>query len=264
MSIQYMLTHLTAVTGSSIKRVHCPAERWERIPGAVTDRKGHPRWSHRVWGCCGMRRDSQASQVRPWENSHFPLNTATWGVIWCLFVFFTHRFCVSEVGGLCMAAAGELRSPVSCSCEPDDSMEPYTTERLSRLPGGYKPLTDPFTALSIDFNNVQVKWHRRTNANKIPFLSLSILTRYLCKTFVVFSSVVTCRSWRGWAPGRSRGYGYPSLRRGSWMLWLCGSSSTWMRTTVCPQDPRRTPAGSKPSTLSTAPRVRLSRHWWAY
>lgn len=54
-----------------------------------------------------------------------------------------------------MSAAGELRSPVSCSSEPDESMEPYTTERLSRLPGGFKPLTEPFTALNIDFNNVQ-------------------------------------------------------------------------------------------------------------
>lgn len=71
-------------------------------------------------------------------------------------VCFTHRLCVPEVGSLSMAAAGELRSPVSCSSEPDDSMEPYTTERLSRLPGGYKPLTEPFTALNIDFNNVQV------------------------------------------------------------------------------------------------------------
>lgn len=67
-----------------------------------------------------------------------------------------HRVCVSEVGGLSMRAAGEIRSPVSCSSEPDDSMEPYTTERLSRLPGGYKSLTQPFTALNIDFNNVQV------------------------------------------------------------------------------------------------------------
>ncbi|XP_053187266.1 protein arginine N-methyltransferase 9 [Scomber japonicus] len=66
-----------------------------------------------------------------------------------------HRLCVSEVGGLSMAAAGELRSPVSCTSLPDDSMEPYTTERLSRLPGGYKALTEPFTALTIDFNNVQ-------------------------------------------------------------------------------------------------------------
>uniref|UniRef100_A0A671UUJ5 Protein arginine methyltransferase 9 n=1 Tax=Sparus aurata TaxID=8175 RepID=A0A671UUJ5_SPAAU len=56
---------------------------------------------------------------------------------------------------LSMSAAGELHSPVSCSSEPDDSMEPYTTERLSRLPGGYKSLTEPFTALDIDFNNVQ-------------------------------------------------------------------------------------------------------------
>uniref|UniRef100_A0A3Q0SI82 Protein arginine N-methyltransferase 9 n=1 Tax=Amphilophus citrinellus TaxID=61819 RepID=A0A3Q0SI82_AMPCI len=66
-----------------------------------------------------------------------------------------HRLCVTEVGSLSMAAAGELHSLVSCSSEPDDSMEPYTTERLSRLPGGYKPLTEPFTALNIDFNNVQ-------------------------------------------------------------------------------------------------------------
>lgn len=71
------------------------------------------------------------------------------------FLFF-YRLCVSEVGGLYLSAAGKLRSPVSCSAVPDDTMEPYTTERLSRLPGGYKPLTEPFTALSIDFNSVQV------------------------------------------------------------------------------------------------------------
>ncbi|XP_054460471.1 protein arginine N-methyltransferase 9 [Anoplopoma fimbria] len=66
-----------------------------------------------------------------------------------------HRICVSKVGNMSIAAAGELRSPVSCSPEPDESMEPYTTERLSRLPGGYKALTEPFTALNIDFNSVQ-------------------------------------------------------------------------------------------------------------
>lgn len=55
-----------------------------------------------------------------------------------------------------MAACGEIHSPVSCSSEPEESVEPYTTERLSRLPGGYTALTEPFTALTIDFNNVQV------------------------------------------------------------------------------------------------------------
>ncbi|XP_072241000.1 protein arginine N-methyltransferase 9 isoform X1 [Leuresthes tenuis] len=73
----------------------------------------------------------------------------------CLEIRRHHRLCITEVGGMSMAAAGELRSPVSCSSEPDDTMEPYTTERLSRLPGGYKALTEPFTALNIDFNNVQ-------------------------------------------------------------------------------------------------------------
>ncbi|XP_071393451.1 protein arginine N-methyltransferase 9 isoform X1 [Centroberyx affinis] len=73
----------------------------------------------------------------------------------CLEIRRHHRLCVSEVGCLSMAAAGELHSPVSCTSEPDDSMEPYTTERLSRLPGGYTPLTQPFRALDIDFNNVQ-------------------------------------------------------------------------------------------------------------
>ncbi|XP_023813413.1 protein arginine N-methyltransferase 9 isoform X1 [Oryzias latipes] len=66
-----------------------------------------------------------------------------------------HRLCATQVGGLSMAACGEIHSPVSCSSEPEESVEPYTTERLSRLPGGYTALTEPFTALTIDFNNVQ-------------------------------------------------------------------------------------------------------------
>ncbi|KAG9337427.1 hypothetical protein JZ751_028718 [Albula glossodonta] len=68
-----------------------------------------------------------------------------------------HRLCVTEVGGLSMSAAGGLHSPVSCSPDADDSSEPYTTERLSRLPGGYSALTAPFQALDINFNNVQTK-----------------------------------------------------------------------------------------------------------
>ncbi|XP_061096171.1 protein arginine N-methyltransferase 9 [Conger conger] len=66
-----------------------------------------------------------------------------------------HRLCVSEAGDLSLSAAGRLHSPVSCSPDADDSSEPYTTERLSRLPGGYSALTQPFQALDIDFNNVQ-------------------------------------------------------------------------------------------------------------
>lgn len=63
---------------------------------------------------------------------------------------------MSSVGGLDLSAVGEIYSPVSCSADAEDSTEPYTTERLSRLRGGYIQLTQPFTALAIDFNNVQV------------------------------------------------------------------------------------------------------------
>ena len=88
------------------------------------------------------------------DQFFWSISTSCLNLIWnCLSWY---RQCVSEVGGLSMAAAGQLRSPVSCSTEPDDSMEPYTTERLSRLPGGYTSLTEPFTAFNIDFNNVQV------------------------------------------------------------------------------------------------------------
>ncbi|XP_077461443.1 protein arginine N-methyltransferase 9 [Stigmatopora argus] len=73
----------------------------------------------------------------------------------CLEIRRHNKLCVSEVGGLSMAAAEQLRSPVSCCDEPDGFMEPYTTERLSALPGGYVALTEPVTVLRIDFNNVE-------------------------------------------------------------------------------------------------------------
>uniref|UniRef100_A0A8C8FAN8 Protein arginine methyltransferase 9 n=1 Tax=Oncorhynchus tshawytscha TaxID=74940 RepID=A0A8C8FAN8_ONCTS len=94
------------------------------------------------------RPPSQAGRVIPAGATVFGM------AVQCLEIRRHHRLCVSEIGGLATAAAGELHSPVSCSSE-DDSTEPYTTERLSRLPGGYTPLTEPFNALDIDFNNVQ-------------------------------------------------------------------------------------------------------------
>ncbi|KAG9275701.1 protein arginine N-methyltransferase 9 [Astyanax mexicanus] len=66
-----------------------------------------------------------------------------------------HRLCVPALGGLDLEAVGEIRSPVSCSVDADESAEPYTTERLSRLPGGFTALTEPCRVLDIDFNNVQ-------------------------------------------------------------------------------------------------------------
>lgn len=93
----------------------------------------------------------------------------------------SRRLCVSEVGGLSIADAGQLCSPVSCSPEPDDSMEPYTTERLSRVPGGYRALTEPFTALNIDFNDVQVGGNYEGELGSCSFKALLLYFHiFLC------------------------------------------------------------------------------------
>uniref|UniRef100_A0A8B9GXJ6 Protein arginine methyltransferase 9 n=1 Tax=Astyanax mexicanus TaxID=7994 RepID=A0A8B9GXJ6_ASTMX len=106
-----------------------------------------------------------------------------------------HRLCVPALGGLDLEAVGEIRSPVSCSVDADESAEPYTTERLSRLPGGFTALTEPCRVLDIDFNNVQVhtptfsttavilhvieQWYLR-NRTKVGLLVNSTVTGNIC------------------------------------------------------------------------------------
>ena len=59
---------------------------------------------------------------------------------------------LSEVDITCRTGQGN-------GCHGDEEAsewEPYTTERLSSLPGGYKLLTDVTEALQLDFNNPRV------------------------------------------------------------------------------------------------------------
>ncbi|KTG43162.1 hypothetical protein cypCar_00025771 [Cyprinus carpio] len=85
-----------------------------------------------------------------------PAGATVFGVaVQCREIRRHHRLCASSVGGLDLSAVGQIYSPVSCLADTEDSTEPYTTERLSRLRGGYIQLTHPFTALDIDFNNLQ-------------------------------------------------------------------------------------------------------------
>ncbi len=41
--------------------------------------------------------------------------------------------------------------------DDDDDWEPYTTERLSHIPGQYKVLSDVVPTFQLDFNNPQVR-----------------------------------------------------------------------------------------------------------
>lgn len=74
-----------------------------------------------------------------------------------------HRVTVREVGGLSLGGGLELNSPVCNRSLSGGNEEPYTTERMSRVPGGYRPLTQPFQALTIDFNSVQelITFHQK-------------------------------------------------------------------------------------------------------
>ncbi|KAG7487494.1 hypothetical protein MATL_G00024130 [Megalops atlanticus] len=100
---------------------------------------------------------SQDMPLSPAETGRvIPAGATVFGIaVECQEIRRHHRLCASEVGGLSLCTVGGFHSPVSCSPDADDSSEPYTTERLSRLPGGYTTLTTPFRALDIDFNNVQ-------------------------------------------------------------------------------------------------------------
>ncbi|XP_078397258.1 protein arginine N-methyltransferase 9 isoform X1 [Cetorhinus maximus] len=85
-----------------------------------------------------------------------PLHAVVFGmVVECQEIRRHHRVCFNEVGGLRLNEAVMWYSPVSNESCIDDAAEPYTTERLRQVPGGYTPLTDHFQAMTIDFNNPQ-------------------------------------------------------------------------------------------------------------
>ncbi|KAM4810489.1 protein arginine N-methyltransferase 9 [Rhinophrynus dorsalis] len=66
-----------------------------------------------------------------------------------------HRVGVTEVAGVTLREAVEFCSPVLSSHRSDDVTEPYATEKMSRVPGGYKALSQPFQVMTVDFNSLQ-------------------------------------------------------------------------------------------------------------
>ncbi|XP_074807068.1 protein arginine N-methyltransferase 9 isoform X2 [Natator depressus] len=66
-----------------------------------------------------------------------------------------HRVGVQEVACVHLAETVEFCSPTRASVNSEETIEPYTTEKLSRVPGGYMPLTEPFQAMTVDFNNLE-------------------------------------------------------------------------------------------------------------
>lgn len=67
------------------------------------------------------------------------------------------RVGVKDVAGICLPTSVKFQSPAYSSVDGEETIEPYTTEKMSRVPGGYLALTECFKIMTVDFNNLQVK-----------------------------------------------------------------------------------------------------------
>lgn len=63
-----------------------------------------------------------------------------------------------EVAGVHLPDSVQFCSPTYDSAGSEETVEPYTTEKLSRIPGGYVPLTEACQVMTVDFNNLEVLW----------------------------------------------------------------------------------------------------------
>ncbi|XP_074130887.1 protein arginine N-methyltransferase 9 isoform X3 [Sminthopsis crassicaudata] len=62
---------------------------------------------------------------------------------------------VQDIAGVHLPASVKFQSPAYSSGDFEETIEPYTTEKMSRVPGGYLPLTESFETMAVNFNNLQ-------------------------------------------------------------------------------------------------------------
>ncbi|XP_034878835.1 protein arginine N-methyltransferase 9 isoform X2 [Mirounga leonina] len=67
-----------------------------------------------------------------------------------------HRVGTKNVAGICLPTNVKFQSPACSSVDAEETVEPYTTEKMSRVPGGYLALTECFQIMTVDFNNLQL------------------------------------------------------------------------------------------------------------
>ncbi|KAF7244150.1 Protein arginine N-methyltransferase 9 [Varanus komodoensis] len=85
-----------------------------------------------------------------------PAGATVWGMaVECEEIRRHHRVSVKEIAGVCLPETLAFHSPTFASVNSVETLEPYTTEKLSRIPGGYKALTEHFQVLTVNFNNLQ-------------------------------------------------------------------------------------------------------------
>ncbi|ELW70082.1 Putative protein arginine N-methyltransferase 10 [Tupaia chinensis] len=65
------------------------------------------------------------------------------------------RVGVKNIAGIHLPTNVKFQSPAYPSVDTEETVEPYTTEKMSRVPGGYKALTECFEIMTVDFNSLQ-------------------------------------------------------------------------------------------------------------
>ncbi|NWS36567.1 ANM9 methyltransferase, partial [Polioptila caerulea] len=95
-----------------------------------------------------------------------------------------HRVGMQEVAGVCLSNSVQFFSPTYAAAGSEETVEPYTTEKLSRIPGGYRALTEPCQVMTVDFNDLQ---ELKSLAARKPWkLSLPVTEGGILDAFVVW------------------------------------------------------------------------------
>jgi hypothetical protein len=93
------------------------------------------------------------------------------------------RVGAKDIAGIHLPTNVKFQSPAYTSVDTEETVEPYTTEKMSGIPGGYLPLTECFQIMKVDFNNLQVKTAR--------LLLTFVVVLFVC-LFVCFQSWFLC------------------------------------------------------------------------
>ncbi|KAM6440791.1 protein arginine N-methyltransferase 9 isoform 1-T2 [Liasis olivaceus] len=108
-----------------------------------------------------------------------PAGATMWGMaVECKEIRRHHRVDVKEIAGVHLPETLKFCSPTYASLNSSETLEPYTTEKINRIPGAYKALTETFQVLTVNFNNLQeLKSLSTSNPSKIkiPIIKEGIL-----------------------------------------------------------------------------------------
>ncbi|XP_003417591.2 protein arginine N-methyltransferase 9 isoform X1 [Loxodonta africana] len=85
-----------------------------------------------------------------------PASAVIFGVVVeCAEIRRHHRVGIKDIAGIHLPTSVKFQSPAYCPLDSEEALEPYTTEKMSRVPGGYLALTEHFEIMTVDFNNLQ-------------------------------------------------------------------------------------------------------------